>query len=120
MRLKKKKEKQSIRVTFSASSRPRNTFFCYLKGFKSPNKLAQRDTISVMLGCKGPSGHPSVTVRKRHAETRVLTLVALVEIQPDAKSLQIGVGMRRQHKDKRLDKILIKRKKNPESYNWFL
>ena len=52
------------------------------------------------------SGEAAVGKGKRHAETVILALVALVKIQPNAQTLQVRVRMRRQHKQKRLNKVL--------------
>jgi hypothetical protein len=60
----------------------------------------------VLLRRERPSCHPSVRKCQRHTQPGIFTLVAFVKVQTNAKTLQIGVGMGGQHKQKRLHKVL--------------
>lgn len=73
----------------------------------------------VMLRRVRPGGHPPVRERQRHAQPWVLALVALVEIQPDAESLQVGVRVRRQHEQESLHKILRKKSRRKRNRSRF-
>lgn len=61
----------------------------------------------VQLRRERHSSHSSVKICQRHTQTRIFALVAFVKVQAYAKTLQIGVGMGRQHEQKRLDEILF-------------